>query len=443
MEFRRATAADLGRAIADGKADPVALTEEFLAATGREDPARQIYARMTPERAIKEAQAARKRARDGRRRSRLDGVPVSWKDLYDSAGVATEAGSNMLAGRTPAMDAEALRRGSEAGLVCLGKTHMTELAFSGLGINPVAATPPNRAMPGHCPGGSSSGAAASLTHDLAALAIGSDTGGSIRLPAAWNNLVGFKPTHGAIPLDGVVPLCPGFDTAGPLARSVEDAALAFDVLCGLLPGDAPAPADPAALEIAVPRSIVLEDCEPAVLSAFEAALRRLETAGVRVARIGAPEIGELLALAPELFPYEAWAASGALVEAKGDLMYPPIRHRFRLGKAVSRERYDKARAQMAALRRTFHGGGGEARVLAFPTSPILPPRIDDMLADADRFAARNLQALRNTRVVNLTGGPGLNLPLPEAACGLQLSARPGADRLLLAAGLALERIVNP
>ena len=232
MDSTNRTAAELGREIAAGRIDPVALAESCLEAIRSQDEDGRIYARLTGERALEEAKAAARRAREGRLAGPLDGVPVSWKDLFDTAGTATESGTPLLAGRIPDKDAEVLRRAGIAGTVCLGKTHQTELAFSGLGINPNTATPPNKGMPGHAPGGSSSGAAASLAHGLAPIAIGSDTGGSVRIPACWNSLVGLKTTHGVLPNDGVVPLCPGFDTVGPLARTVEDAALMFAALGG-------------------------------------------------------------------------------------------------------------------------------------------------------------------------------------------------------------------
>jgi aspartyl-tRNA(Asn)/glutamyl-tRNA(Gln) amidotransferase subunit A len=184
----------------------VALTEAYLDAITAHPLRDRIYARLTRDRALAEATAAAARAKTGHRRGPLDGVPLSWKDLYDTAGVATEAGTALMAGRIPAKDAQVLQNATAAGTVCLGKTHMSEIAFSGLGYNPVTATPPNVNDPDGLPGGSSSGAAASVAFGLAPGAIGSDTGGSIRLPSGWNDLVGFKPAHGFHPLDGVVPL---------------------------------------------------------------------------------------------------------------------------------------------------------------------------------------------------------------------------------------------
>ena len=224
------TAADLGRGIEAGAIDARDLAEVYLDAIAAHPDAARIYVRATPERARAEADAARARARAGLRRGPLDGVPISWKDLFDTAGVPTEAGSALLAGRTPDRDAAVLAAATRAGLVCLGKTHLPELAFSVLGINPITATPPNINDPELAPGGSSSGAAASVAFGLAAAGIGSDTAGSARVPAAWNDIVGLKPTHGLLTLEGVVPLRPGFDSVGTLSRSVEDASLLLAAL---------------------------------------------------------------------------------------------------------------------------------------------------------------------------------------------------------------------
>ena len=208
------TAAELGRAIGAGTVDPVDLTQAYLDAAQAHPMEARIYARLTPERALAEAMAARRRARTEQRLSVLDGVPISWKDLFDTAGIVTEAGSALLKDRTPARDAEVLRNATAAGLVCLGKTHMSELAFSGLGLNPVTATPPCINDHKAVSGGSSSGAAASVAFGLAACGIGTDTGGSVRIPAAWNDLVGLKTTAGRVSSAGVVPLCETFPDAG-------------------------------------------------------------------------------------------------------------------------------------------------------------------------------------------------------------------------------------
>lgn len=432
------TATELGRGIEAGGIDPRELAEVYLAAIDSHPDAPAIYARTTPERARAEADAAAARARAGLRRGPLDGVPLSWKDLFDSAGVATEAGSALLAGRTPERDAAVLATATRAGLVCLGKTHLSELAFSVLGVNPVTATPPNINDPELAPGGSSSGAAASVAFGLAAGGIGSDTAGSARVPAAWNDLVGFKPTHGRLPLDGVVPLRPGFDTVGPLCRSVEDAAL----LLGALSGD-PAP-DLAETTLAGTRLFVLDDaallpCRDEPRAAFEAAAERLATAGARLER-GTPPAE--LAAVPRLWPTVAAEAYGVwrdTIEANPDVMFPPIRDRFRLGAAITAADYVAALCALDRTRAAWRAATAGYDAVLLPTTASLPPKLERLLAEPDHYAAENLLALRNTNLANLLGLCALTLPAGVPSCGLMAMAPAGHDARLLRIGAALER----
>ncbi|MDJ0858560.1 MAG: amidase family protein, partial [Dinoroseobacter sp.] len=331
-DWTQARAADLGRGIEAGQIDPVVLTESFLDAIAGSDASHDIYARLTPDRALAEAHDARGRARLGLRRGPLDGVPVSWKDLFDTAGVATEAGTSLLEGRVPTQDAVVLQNASGAGLVCLGKTHLSELAFSGLGLNPITATPPNINNPDWVPGGSSSGAAASVAFGLAAAGIGSDTGGSVRIPSAWNDLVGLKTTHGLLPLAGAVPLASAFDTVGPLCRSVEDAALLLGALGGTAAPDLRG-ATLSGMRLAVLETVAFDDIRDAPAQAFETAVQRLSAAGADVSRITAPEVAEALALSGVLFATEAYGTWQDEIEAAPEKMFPPILDRFRGGKA--------------------------------------------------------------------------------------------------------------
>ena len=225
-------------------------------------------------------------------------MPVSWKDLFDTAGTATEAGSALLAGRVPERDAAVLATATRAGLVCLGKTHLTELAFSVLGLNPVTATPPNINDPELAPGGSSSGAAASVAFGLAAAAIGSDTAGSVRVPAAWNDLVGLKTTHGALPLDGVVPLRPELRhrrAALPLGRGRGPPPRRLGRTQPARPDRRRARTASGSSPSTRPTSCPTRDAPRA---AFETELARLAAAGARVERGAPPAVAETLALGP-------------------------------------------------------------------------------------------------------------------------------------------------
>lgn len=434
-------AAALGAGIGRGEIDPVALTETFLGAIEDHSDAQRIYARTTQDRARAEAAAAAGRARAGARRHPLDGVPVSWKDLFDSAGVATEAGSALLAGRVPGRDARVLRNASAAGLVCLGKTHMSELAFSGIGLNPVTATPPNVNDPGAVPGGSSSGAAASLAFGLAAGAMGSDTGGSVRVPAAWNDLVGFKTTAGRISLDGVVPLAASFDTVGPLARSVSDAVLLLSALEGR-PAPDLAGAGHMRLRLARMEGPVMEGTRPEVLAAHEAALDRLGAAGARIVPMAFPDYDAVAPLAAQLFAPEAYGTWRDVIEAAPERMFPEILERFRGGAAVSAPDHVAAWQAVRRARAAWAGQAAAFDAVLAPTAPILPPNAARMMSDHDYYVTENLMALRNTRVANMMGLPAISLPTGTPSCGLMLMGRPGGDAALARTAAAVEAVLR-
>lgn len=437
MDIETSTAADLGRAIASGALDPAELAEQFLNNIAAHPDASRIFARLTPDRAMDEARAAQLRAAGGQRRGPLDGVPMSWKDLFDTAGIGTEAGTALMAGRVPLKDAEVLQAATMAGTICLGKTHMSEIAFSGLGYNPVTATPPCLNDPDAVPGGSSSGAAASVAMGLAPLAIGSDTGGSIRLPAAWNDLVGFKPTHGALSLTGVVPLCASFDTVGPLARSVEDASFAFEAMGG--PGIDLGGGSLKGTRLAILGTIALDGVEEKPMSAFRSAAERLNKAGAKVAQIEVPELEEAFGLTAALYPPEGYAWWRPLIEENGHKMYDRIYDRVTAGKDVSAADYLAAWTRLRELRAVFAAATAGYDAVIVPTAPLLPPKVADIRDDEATYVSQNLRTLRNTRIGNLMGLCGISLPTGVPSCGIMMMAGPGRDGRLLRVAHAAEQ----
>jgi aspartyl-tRNA(Asn)/glutamyl-tRNA(Gln) amidotransferase subunit A len=436
------SACALGRGIGAGEIDPVALTEAYLAAAEAHAHRDRIYTTLTRGRALAEAEAAAHRARHGVRRGLLDGVPISWKDLFDSAGTATEAGTRLLEGRVPGADAEVLARATRAGLVCLGKTHMSELAFAGLGLNPtyrgtpVGATPPNVHDAARVPGGSSSGAAASVAYGLAAAGIGSDTGGSVRVPSAWNDLVGLKTTSGRLSLEGVVPLAESFDTVGPLCRSVEDAAQLLAVMEG------GAVADLKGASLAGTRFLVLEpyssDAAEAQAEGFARALERLADAGATIERGEVAAIGPAMDLSPVLFAAEAYGTWRDAIEAAPEKMFDRVRDRFRGGAAFSGPDFVAAWQRLRALRRDWAAATAPYDAVLLPTTANAPPEIARLMADPDHYVAENLLCLRNTRVGNLMGLCGLSLPTGVPAAGLMMLGPPMAEERLLRLGAAEE-----
>jgi aspartyl-tRNA(Asn)/glutamyl-tRNA(Gln) amidotransferase subunit A len=431
------TATELGRGIGAGTIGPVALAETVLAAIDTHPYRDRIYARLTPDRAMAEAAAAEDRARAGRRLSPLDGVPISWKDLFDTAGVATESGSRLLAGRTPDADALVLRNATAQGLVCLGKTHQTELAFSGLGYNPMTATPPCVNDADAVPGGSSSGAAASVAFGLAPGGIGSDTGGSVRVPSAWNDLVGLKTTSGRVPLDGVVPLCARFDTAGPMCRSVEDAAL----LLAAMEGGKPADLRGATLEGArflVLETVAFDDIRPEPLDGFDRAVARLVSAGAQVTRGGVPAVAEAMGLSAILFATEAYGTWKDVIEANPEAMFPRILERFRGGRDFSGADYVAAWHRLDRLRLDWLAATAGFDAVLIPTVATLPPKVAAVAEDPALFVSENLMALRNTRIGNLMGLAALTLPTGVPSTGISLLGPPMSEERLLRLGAAAE-----
>lgn len=430
------SAADLGRGIGAGDIDAVALTDTYLAAIDAHPLRDRIYARVTADRARAEARAAAARARNGQRLSPLDGVPVSWKDLFDTAAVGTEAGTALMAGRVPQMDAEVLRNATAAGLVCLGKTHMSEIAFSGLGYNPITATPPCVNDADAVPGGSSSGAAASVAFGLAAAAVGSDTGGSVRIPAAWNDLVGLKTTHGRLSLQGVVPLCLTFDTVGPLCRTVEDAALMLAALEGSKPVDL-AGVDLKGARFMALDTIVMDDIEPAPAAAYQAAIDRLQDAGAQVVRAEAPELAEAFDLSAVLYTADAYANWRELVEDAPEKMFPQILERVRAGRDVLAHDYLHAWKRLHAIRADYVAATAGFDAVICPTAANMPPNLDRLISDNAYYRASNLMTLRNTRVANLMGLAALTLPTGQPSTGLMLNTAPESEARLLRLGAAV------
>lgn len=435
--WRKMSASDLGRGIGAGEICPVELTECFLDAIDSHPLAGRIYARTMRDQAHDAAMSARARARAGLRQGLLDGVPVSWKDLFDTAGVATEAGSALLKGRTPSQNARVVDRLTMAGMPPLGKTHMTELAFSGLGLNPVTETSPCIHDLDCVTGGSSSGAAASVAWGLAPVGVGSDTGGSVRLPSTWNDLVGLKTTSGRISLEGVVPLAARFDTVGPLARNVEDAAEVFALLDG-----SPAPdlrgASLKGARFAVLETVACDGLRDEPAQSFELALQRLSEAGASIERIQVPEVVEAMDLAGLLYTSECYGTWGEQIEANPDVMFGPVCDRFRAGAAHRASDFVAAWQKLDAIRRLYAQKTAGYDAVLIPSVPNMPPQIDKLMADLGYFASENLLALRNTRIGNLMGGCALTLPTEIAMTGLMLMAPPNDEARLLRMGRAVE-----
>jgi aspartyl-tRNA(Asn)/glutamyl-tRNA(Gln) amidotransferase subunit A len=380
----------------------------------------------------------------------LAGLPISIKDLTDVAGSVTTAGSRALSDAPPATsDAAYLARLRAAGAVILGTTNMTEFAFGGLGLNPHYGTPRNpydRAS-GRIPGGSSSGAAVSITDAMAWGAIGTDTAGSVRMPAALCGIAGFKPTARRVPLAGTIPLAPSLDSIGRLAPTVGICALLDTVLANDYAEVATVPLR--GLRLAVPTTLVLDDLEPAVARAFARAQTRLSAAGALIVEVAMPELAEVFALnvGGSLTVAEGYAWHRRLLETHRDRYDPVVATRFSGGAGVSAADYLDVLAARERLTRSAARVTSAFDALLMPTVPIVAPRIADLDAgDASAIARAGRLLIRNPVIANVFDRCALSLPCHEpgeAPVGLMLMGEAMADRRILSIGLSVEALVAP
>lgn len=449
QSFIGSTAAVLGRAIAAGDLDPVGFAEALL---GRiEVQTSPVFLTVTRDRALAEARAARARAKSGRMLSPLDGVPIAWKDLIDMEGEATTAASDLFRDApTAKADAPIVANAAAAGMVSLGKVNLTEFAYSGIGLNPHYGTPLNPLSTDgpRSPGGSSSGSGAAVASDLAPIAVGTDTGGSVRIPAAFNGVTGYKTSEGRIDATGVFALSKTLDTVGPLAQTVEDCILA-DAAMRRVVGGMIRRSTPINLSVFVPESVVLDDLEPEVETNFEATIERLEKTGVTIIRGPLPEFSEAAALAAEIGTItaaEAYFEHATRVDGpdRGRIDARVVA-RIDMGKAISAAgliRLQRARA--AAIRSLALRLDGA--LIAMPTTPHVAPLTAPLEADDALFHKVNLITLRNTAIGNFLNLPGVAIPNGTGAGGMPtsflLSAPGGEDVRLLGAALAVENTIR-
>jgi len=376
------------------------------------------------------------------------GIPVSIKDLFDINGQVTRAGSRALDDSAPAeADASAVARLRRAGFIVIGRTNMTEFAYSGIGINPHFGTPKSawQRSVGHVPGGSSSGAAVSVVDRMAHGALGTDTGGSCRIPAAFNGIVGFKPTQRRVPLDGGVPLSFTLDSFGPLARTVGCCA----VLDAVLADEPVKPLQPRPIKgmrLAVPTTVALDELEEAVARTFERALETLSRQGALIERIAVPEFLDVGVMNTKggFAAAESYAWHRYLIASRGNVYDPRVAMRIRRGEAISAADYIDLLEMRKSLiaRSTVRLAPYDALVL--PTTANTPPRIAD-LADDKAFTAANLLALRNCTLINMIDGCAISLPCHregEVPVGLMLAAAGGSDRRIFELAAAMEAVLR-
>ncbi len=446
----RPTLDELAQALASGRTTSRALVEDCLArASDDAGEGVRVFTHLDSEAARLAADAMDRLRRAGASLSPYAGIPVSIKDLFDIEGQVTCAGSIVLRDAPPASaDAKAVARLRRAGFVVIGRTNMTEFAYSGLGINPHYGTPRSswRRDEGHVPGGSSSGAAISITDGMAHAALGTDTGGSCRIPAAFNGLVGFKPTARRVPLQGALPLSAHLDSIGPIARtvgccSIIDAIISDTRLAPLSPrktGD---------LRIAVPLGVALGDLDDAVAKAFDTALEKLSANGVRVDRIPVPEFDEVAAINSKggFTAAESYAWHRRLLSTQRDRYDPRVSIRIERGMEQSAADYIDLLEARASLidRATRRIAPYDAIVL--PTVAVTPPRIADLQSD-EAYGRANLLSLRNCTLINMIDGCAISLPIHkpgDAPVGLMVAGVAGKDLDVLSIAASFEPVVVP
>lgn len=443
------TLAALQRALRSGATSAAALLDAALASIDAPGgQGRVAFLAVDRAGARRDAQMADALREAGRAARPLDGVVVSIKDLFDVAGQVTTAGSRVLADAPPAAhDAAAVARLRAAGAMLIGRTNMTEFAFSGLGLNPHYGTPLCAWDREHAriAGGSSSGAAVSVAEGMAHAALGTDTGGSLRIPAAFCGLVAFKPTTSRVLRDGAYPLSPSIDAIGPIARTVDCCARIDAVLAGEPFDDSRRPLR--GMRLAVPVGVMTDDLHPAVADGFARALARLSAAGaaideihgVAIERAARSGVQGIVACA------EAWALHRSLILARGAEYDPRVARRVRAGAGIAASDYVAAVRERTALCAAWAEEAARVDAFLAPTVACLPPELAPLERSAREDYAADLRVLRNTSIVNALDGCALSLPCHaanEPPVGLMAFAPGGCDRALLAAGRALEAALS-
>jgi len=443
------TLAELASDLENGRTSARRIVEgclERIADATGEGP--RVFIHVDAEAAIEAAEAMDRLREIKAAPSPYAGIPVSIKDLFDIRGQVTRAGSRALEDSAPAeADAPVVARLRRAGFIVIGRTNMTEFAYSGIGINPHYGTPKSvwQRGVGHVPGGSSSGAAVSVADRMAHGALGTDTGGSCRIPAAYNGIVGFKPTQRRVPLEGGVPLSLTLDSFGPLARTAACCAVLDAVLAGE-PVVAPQPRPIKGMRLAVPTTIVLDELDDEVARSFERALETLSRRGALIERIAVPEFLDVGVMNTKggFAAAESYAWHRYLIASHGDIYDPRVRLRIQRGEAISAADYIDLIAMRKSLIARATARLAPYDALVMPTTANTPPVIAD-LADDKVFARENLRSLRNCTLINMIDGCAISLPCHregEAPVGLMLAASGGADRRIFELAAGMEDVIR-
>jgi aspartyl-tRNA(Asn)/glutamyl-tRNA(Gln) amidotransferase subunit A len=431
-----------------GKVSPVELVRACLGRIESQNPLLNAFITVTAESALREAHAAEAEMRRGAWRGPLHGIPVALKDMIDTSGVRTTGASAVYLDRIPGADAAVVSRLKRAGAIVLGKLNMQEFAIGASSVPSHFGPVRNPWDTSRIAGGSSGGSAAAVAAGLCFAALGTDTGGSVRQPAALCGIVGLKPTYGRVSNLGVLPLAPSLDHVGPLTRNVEDCATVLEAIAGYEPADIsserrplklrPWPRSAARVRVGVPRAFFYEGLHPAVHRAVEAALATLSELGARI-----EEVPLEVSTDRTVFQAEAYASHAELIAEGSGRYLPETLAKLRRGAAVEAPAYMRAHRALGQLRREIAGIFTRIDVLATPTAPVPAPRLADYPQTFDEVVAWEASTLlRNTRPFNGLGIPTVTVPCgrtdEDLPVGLQLAAGPWQERRALALALAYE-----
>jgi len=432
------------------KVSPVELTQACLRRTVALNPKLNAFITVTADSALARAREAEEELQKGRSRGPLHGIPIALKDLVDTAGVRTTAASGVFKDRVPTQDAEVVRRLRAAGAVLLGKLNMHEFAYGGSSVVGYFGAVPNPWVPDYSSGGSSSGSAVAVAAELCYGALGSDTGGSIRQPAAYCGIVGLKPTYGRVSTRGVIPLAWSLDHLGPMTRTVRDAALMLQAMAGYDADDTASTetavpdyvgalaVETSSLRIGVPRAHFHEGLHPEIREAITTALEVLRALTSSQREVETPAANDAAVLRVEAHAYHQ-----EYVAKTPELYQPETLKRIRGGAEVGTVAYVNARRQLDRLRRMAPRLFDDVDLLITPTTPVPPFTIEELLADSDQLRDKEIITLRNTRPFNLLGLPTISVPCGFTRAGLpmgmQITGRPGDEATVLRLAHAYEQ----
>src|SRR5262245_10062951 len=440
------------------RASPVELTKACLQRIERLNPKLNAFITITDEAALAEARAAEADITHGRWKGPLHGIPIALKDMVDTAGVRTTAASGLFKDRIPTQDAEIVRRLKAAGAVLLGKLNMHEFAYGGSSVISYFGAVQNPWEPDYSTGGSSGGSAAAVAAELCYGAIGSDTGGSIRMPAAYCGIVGLKPTYGRVSTRGVIPLAWSCDHVGPMTRTAIDAALMLQVIAGYDPEDTSSmdlpvqeyagtlAARTSSLRIGIPRVHFFEGLHPDIQAAIDTALSVLGKLTSSQQEIEIPAVKDMVLTALLIQKAEAYAYHREFITRTPGLYHPETLKRVRAGAEISTGDYISARRQLDHFRRSVPKVFDAVDLLVTPTTPLPPFTISELLMDLDNLRAKEVLALPDTRPFNLLGVPTISVPCGFTGKGLpigmQITGPPGGEAIVLRLAHAYERATD-